>query len=270
MAITTTKIQWRSPYSLSDLATKIKAHYATAGWTMVDDQSAGNPRYFVVTKDRGTGLSGDNPIVIVNVEPYWPGVYLRTCDSWDATAHTGTNVTQAQEGTIQIQNADCDLYISTDDGFTWMTALNGSSVLNTPLIGVATMERRAGDVDGGAMYGVWRSEYAHTLRVSSVKNGETTLATNLYYSVSTPIGGGYALAGVNDAGEDVMFSLVPFVSAYGKMKNQINGLRACTANKFANGADTGAAVIDGYKWMFINHNSSFCFAIPVASSITTV
>jgi hypothetical protein len=270
MAVYTTKIQWRSPYSLTDLRTKVKNHYANAGWTLVDDQSA-SAGYIVVTKDRGTSFPGDNPIAIVYVQTYWPGIYMKTCDSWNATTHTGTNVTPDYEGTLQIQNSDCDIWISTDDTFTVMGVLNGSSIVGScPIIGLCAMERETGDNDGGSMYGQWRSDVGTQLRVASVKTGNVTLATNLLFSCQTPLGGVSGLSGVDDAGNDLMWSLTPFAASYGKIKNQLHGIRICTSNKFTNGSDTGGSVIDGYKWMFLNLNASTCFAMPVASSVSVV
>lgn len=276
MALFTTKIQHRSPFSLLSLATKIKNHYNNAGWTVIDDQSSGSPAYIVVTKDRQTGFPGDNPIAIIDIGYYWPGIYVRTCDSWNPLTHTGTNVTTGPEGVIALQsNQAVDLWITSGDTFTWLIPDWGLDAFNTggfQLIatGVACFERYSGDNDGGSFYGHWRSDYPHVVRVPSIRTGNTILATNVLMNASTIFGGVAGLSNVDEAGNDVMLPLVPFYSAFGKMKKQIHGIRVCTPNKFSQGMNSSTnTVVDNYNWFFFNLSTSQTFCFPVTPVLVT-
>lgn len=105
MAVLTAKVEWRA-----NTANKTTQRFlellrdfivTTAGWTLLTDQigSGAENAYFVVTKDRQTGFTGDNPIVRIQyldgIGKGWnnAGSFIKfTCYSaWSGT--TGTNPT---------------------------------------------------------------------------------------------------------------------------------------------------------------------------------
>lgn len=198
MAVLTAKIEWRaatankSPQRMLELLRDFIV--TTAGWTLVTDQigSGTHNAYFVVTKDRATGYSGDNPIIKVEygdgAGQNWsfrvPQIFMTAYSAWSGTS--GTNQTAAQHPwgyvgsnsynmryywysntTLAFSPVyDTDFYISVD---TTGKFILGTSkvvdwaqadvtyplgVLNSPIHGVACFERLAGDTSSGTFYGV--------------------------------------------------------------------------------------------------------------------
>lgn len=288
MAITTGKIEWRSGYSPANLYEKLCDFALSAGWTILARQNTnptapealpGLPYKLFITKNRGSGFRGDNPIVLIFVHDYQKMVQLKTCESVtiapggannaNGWTYTAVNETPDWWGNISLETSDADLYVSADDAFFVMAAIRNNAPVSTAMTGIFALERATGDVDGGTFYGHWRADTPTTIRVPGVRDKNRVLGANIDWSTQTPLGGASGLTGVNEAGNDVMWSLTPWIGAWGKMKRQVNGIRICTSNKFTTGSTTGADKIDGYKWMFINRDSGFCMAMPIADTILT-
>lgn len=277
MAVYTTQLQWRSPYDTATLATNIYNHFIAAGWTCLASPHGQN--YKVYTFNRQTNLIGDNLIVIVYSQ--YNRLVVRTCDAWAGynqmynsapslqnqshpylNAETFAVNLTTNDRPLYLPNSDCDLVITTDDMFTFIGATSGA-IGGARVIGVAGFERNAGDTEGSGCYGTWASDQPHIVQVPSTLLKLNLAATNTSYGATTPLGGAEALSSVAEDGNDVLWSLTPYNSAYGKIKNQIFGVRIATKNKFTTGANTGTTLIDKYKWMFFNQDTNLCVAIPV-------
>lgn len=289
MAVSTLSVQWTSSTAVrtqTKLIEVIRDFLQTNGWTIVDDMSSTGwthggvaRKAIVVTYNRNTGFSRDNPLILINalLSSSIEYLYFYAIDSWNTSTKTFTGMTTNPYAYTKVSyTSNLDLLISCDSTFLLMTSkiagvrqTSGAQALS----GVCCYERYAGDQDGGSFYGsvVFSTSGINVPRIwydtSTFSNNSSSTAQ---MNLSTIVGANWScLSSVDEAGNDVIFPVYVNKFDYGRHKGILYGLRVTTTSAaVTDGTVTG--VVDGNAWYIVKPgtNASGCMAYATPTVVT--
>jgi len=293
MAVATAKIVWNQSTSNKTYTRflQLMRDFLTGnGWTVLTDKTADiTAYYFVVTYNRNTGYTGDNPIVQISlVTATAPTRITQTAyESWNSGTATGTNAASNPDryATMMSLTDNFTFYISCDSTFILTSCSVQSSVSSSytyrGAYGLVCLERRSGDADTGTYYGILTDEPFSTTQkiyVPKLWNGSTT--TSAYFDTRTKLGNPTTatssyLTGLYDLDESrkhVIFNLYGSRAANGKLKGKLYGCGVSTFNRRA-----GHFVLlpnsTSPQWLLTKYNGldyRYTVGMQVASTISTL
>jgi len=285
MAVSTLSIQWTAS-TATRTATKliqiIRDFVQTNGWTIVDDMSSSGWTYggqtrqaVVVTYNRNTGFSGDNPLIIIStyVQASVNYLYFYAIESWNTGTKTFTGLTTSPYAfTATSYTSNMDLLISCDSTFIVGTCKVGGVRQSNALFGVCCYERYSGDQDLGSFYGtiVFNNNGIGVPRIwYDTSSYSSNSATATQMNIGTIVGNNWtSLSTVDEAGNDVIFPVYVHNYQYGKHKGIVYGMRVTTNSAtVTDGTITG--VVDGNAWYIIKvGTASGCMPYATPTVVT--
>jgi hypothetical protein len=295
MPVATAKIVWNQSTSnktYTRFLQLIRDFLTGNGWTVLTDKTADVAAYyFVVTYNRNTGYTGDNPIVQIALSttgtPANPRIIQTAYESWNTGTATGTNA-----------SVNADRYapgLSLTDNFTFYISCDSTFILTSSSVrtavssaftykaayGLVCLERRAGDADTGTFYGIVTDEaWTNTQRIYVPKLWNGSTGATAYFETRTKLGNPTTatstyLTGLYDLDESnkhVVFNLYASRAASGKLKGKVYGFGVTTFNRRL-GHFTLLPSSSSPEWLAtknISYDIRYTVAMQVANSISTL
>jgi len=285
MAVSTLLAQWTASTTnrgRQKLVQTIRDFLQTNGWTIVDDMTVATWTYggqarhaIVVTYNRNTGFSGDNPLVIISsyVASSVEYLYLYAIESWNTSTKAFTGMATGRYAfTVVSYTSNMNFHLSCDSTFIVMTSSIAGVRQSNALSGVCCFERYAGDQDLGTFYGsiVFNS---NSIGVPRSWSNTTVFGSNGTSSdvlnFNTLIGANWtAMTVVDQAGNDVIFPVYITDVLYGRHKGIVYGMRV-TSNRAGITDGTTTGVIDGNDWYIVKSGTtSGCMPYATPTVVT--
>jgi hypothetical protein len=285
MAVSTLLVQWTAS-TTTRTATKltqvIRDFLQTNGWTIVDDMSSTAWNYggqnrpsIVVTYNRNTGFTGDNPLILIStyVQSSVNYLYFYAIESWNTSTKTFTGMTSSPYAfTVISYTSNMDLLISCDSTFIVATCKVGGVRQSNQLFGVCCYERYSGDQDLGSFYGTVVFTTSG-IGIPRIWHNTTAFGSNSTSSaqmnIGTIVGNNWsALSTVDEGGNDVIFPIYVHNYAYGRHKGLLYGMRVTTNSAtVTDGTITGA--VDGNAWYIVKSGTaSGCMPYATPTVVT--
>lgn len=289
MPVATAKIDWPA-YVANRTVTRLfqlmRDFLTGNGWTVLTDESSAATPYIVVTYNRNTGFTGDDPIVqlLSGTSGSNYTITARPWESWNTTTKTGTNVAGATGAFTYSLTYDSEIWLSCAPEFILMSGLyqSGTGDGHTIVTGVTCMERLVGDQDTGTFYGsIWYGTFGHANgpRFYVPKNFVGTTGSNAYYSTFSELGypldanylGGLHFTDESDS--HVIFSMGAHSLTYGRLKGKLYGLALSTNISPELPVCSYLPNNTTPEWLVTKHsnnNGTYAILMQVSSTITVL
>jgi len=287
MAVATAKIVWTQSTAnktVNRLLQLIRDFVVSNGWTVLTDNSALASPYIVLTYNRNTGYTGDNPIVhIAYLTTSSTNRFVMTAyETWNTVTSTGTNPSSNADRYAPVVSTTDNMtyYISCDSTFILVWSIVDHPTLSQTYRGphgITCIERRAGDTDTGPFYGIVTDHIMNNgtnpglIYVPKLWNGSVTTAA--YYELYTKLSAITGLYGLDEAKKHVIFTQYAARTTLGRLRGQLYGYGLSTYHeRVAHGTFLPSEASP--QWMLLkpvpDYDNRYTNAVQVSSTITTL